>query len=219
MRGLFKVLPFAASLSSISVIAPSVQADENQYWDGDYGQKAERRSDVVLGASTGLVLGSAIAYPNEVEKIDDPDYEVSTGLGVGSNFAFWLGGALKDWFVFGVGGFGTNMTGSDVKASGGGAFFHVETYPFYPLGGHLRDLAIYADFGAGSLTLDNPDRDRDDGEAGFVSVLGAGAAYELFRVGHFAFAPNASYSHQWSQTGRADFTQFGLRAVFYGGPG
>lgn len=219
MRGLEKLFAFAATLVSVSVVAPALRAEENQYWDGDYGEKAQRRSDVVLGASTGLVLGSAIAYPNEVEKIDDPDYEVSTGFGVGSNFAFWIGGALKDWFVFDVGGFGINMTGSDVKASGGGVFFQVETYPLYAMGGHLRDLAIYANFGAGSLTLDNPDPDGDDGEAGFVSVLGAGVAYELFRVGHFAFAPNASYSHQWSQTGSAHFTQFGLRAVFYGGPG
>jgi hypothetical protein len=219
MRGPLHVFVFAASLLSVSVVSPNLWAEENQYWDGGFGERAERRSDVVLGVSTGLVLGSALAYPNEVDKIDDPDYEVSTGFGVGSSFAFWVGGALKDWFVFGVGGFGVNASGSDVKASGGGAFFQVETYPFYPLGGRLRDLAIYANFGAGGLTLDNPDPDGKDGEGGFVSVLGAGAAYELFRVGHFAFAPNVSYTHQWSQTGSAHFAQLGVRAVFYGGPG
>ena len=151
MPGLRTLLAASLGVFAVLGVAPEAVAQENQYWDGGYGEKAEYRSDVVLGAATGVLLGNAFAYPNEVEKIDDPAYEVNTNFGVGSHFAFWLGGALKDWFVFGIGGFGNNLTGSDVKASGGGAFFHIETYPFFPMGGRLRDLAIYADFGAGGL--------------------------------------------------------------------
>lgn len=218
MRGTPHILAVACAIASLSLFTSEARAEANQYWDGGFGEKAERRSDVVLGASTGLLLGTALGYPNEVEKIDKPEYEVGTGFGVGSNFAFWLGGALKDWFVFGVGGFGVNLYGSDVQASGGGLFFQVETYPLYSLGGPYRDLAVYTHFGAGGLTLENKERGGEDGEAGFVSLLGIGAAYELFRAGRFAFAPNVSYSHQWSQTGLAHFAQLGIRAVFYGGP-
>ena len=82
--------------------------------------------------------------------------------------------------------------------------------------GGYRDLAFYFDFGAGSLDVD---RDiREDGSGGFTSILGLGSAYELWRLGSFAFGPNANYSHQWSQTSSSHFATLGLRAVFYGGP-
>ncbi len=200
-----------------SLWASDANAAENLYWDGGYGEKAQRRSDVVLGASLGALMGTSLAYPNEVDKIDVPAYEVETGFGAGYSYAFWLGGALKDWFVFGVGGMGLNLGGESATASGGGAFLHVEAYPLFGLGGGYRDLAFYMDFGAGSLDLDS-DR-KEDASGGFVSILGAGGAYELWRLGSFAFGPNANYSHVWSQTSSSHFVTLGLRAVFYGGPG
>lgn len=213
-----KVLGLSFAVAATSWLwTPPARAAENQYWDGGFGEKAERRSDVVLGASTGLLLGSALAYPNEVDKIDDPAYEVTTGLGVGYSYGFWLGGALKDWFVFGIGGMGVSLGGSDAKASGGGAFFHVEAFPLYALGGSFRDLALYADFGAGSVAVDSDT--KEDGEGGFTSIVGLGGAYELWRVGSFALGPNVSYSHQFSQTSSSHFATLGFRAVFYGGPG
>jgi hypothetical protein len=197
--------------------ANPARAAENLYWDGGYGEKAERRSDVVLGASLGALLGTSLAYPNEVEKIDNPVYEVDTGVGAGYAYGFWLGGALKDWFVFGVGGMGLDFGGPDARASGGGAFLHVEAYPLYGLGGGYRDLAFYFDFGAGSLDVDGDK--PEDGTGGFTSMIGAGSAYELWRFGSFAIGPNASYAHVWSQTSSSHFMTLGLRAVFYGGPG
>jgi hypothetical protein len=170
----------------------------------------------VIGAATGLLLGSALAYPNEVEKIDDPAYEANTGVGVGYSYGVWLGGALKDWFVFGIGGMGLSAGGADGKVSGGGAFFHVEAYPFYGMGGGYRDLAIYLDFGAGSLDVDSDTREA--GSGGFTSIAGLGAAYELWRLGSFAIGPNANYQHHFSTTSSSHFATLGMRAVFYGGP-
>ncbi len=211
---------FALTAGALLLLqASSANAAENEYWDGGFGEKAERRSDVVLGFSTGLLLGTALAYPSEVEKIDVPEYGVDTGIGAGYGYSLWLGGALKDWFVFGVGGVGHSLSGDDGRASGAGAFFHVETYPLYGLGGGLRDLAIYGDFGAGSVSVDSDSDTKEDGEGGFGTFVGIGSAYELLRVGSFAFAPNASYLHAFSQTSSAHFVQLGLRAVFYGGPG
>jgi hypothetical protein len=213
-----KVLGLSLPVMAVAwLFTAPARAEENQYWDGGFRDKAERRSDVVLGAATGLLLGSSVAYPNEVDKIDDPDFAAKTGLGVGYSYGLWLGGALKDWFVFGVGGMGVSLNGADASASGGGLFFHVEVFPLYSLGGSLRDLAFYGDFGAGSVSVDHDT--REDGDGGFTSILGLGSAYELWRLGSFALGPNVSYSHQWSQTSSSHFATLGLRAVFYGGPG
>ena len=211
------LVTLAISTAAASLWAAPASAAENLYWDGGFGQKAERRSDVVLGASTGLLLGMSHAYPNEVEKIDDPFYEVDTGFGAGYNYGFWIGGALKDWFVFGLGGMGLSLGGSDANASGGGALLHVETFPLYGLGGGYRDLAIYADFGAGSLDLDSDI--KEDASGGFISIVGLGGAYELWRLGSFAIGPNANYQYMWSTTSSSHFATLGFRAVFYGGPG
>ncbi|HEV8245485.1 MAG TPA: hypothetical protein VGP93_06945 [Polyangiaceae bacterium] len=208
---------FVLALLALLFVASPAAAAENEYWDGGFGQKAERRSDVVLGAAGGLLLGTALAYPNEVDKLDDPKYAVDTGFGAGSEYALWLGVALKDWFVFGVGGFSAKLGGSAASASGGGLLFHVESFPLYGLGGSARDLALYAEFGAGSLTVSS--KGKQDGEGGLVSIAGLGSSYELWRLGHFAFGPNVSYTHVWSQTSNTDFVEVGLRAVFYGGPG
>jgi hypothetical protein len=79
------------------------QATDNEAWDGGFGQKAERRSDIVLGVSGGLLLGAANGYPNEIDKVDEPAFESKTGFAVGNGLSFWLGGALADWFTFGLG--------------------------------------------------------------------------------------------------------------------
>src|SRR5690349_12462275 len=57
----------------------------------------QRRSGLVLGIAGGLLTSSARGYPNDVAKIDVPQYEANMGLGVAMGGAFWLGGALADW--------------------------------------------------------------------------------------------------------------------------
>ena len=214
------VLPLALSVAALAVFAArpaSAQANGNQSWDGGFNQKAERRSDFVIGLSSGLMLGGAVGYPNEVEKLDEPEYRASSGFAVGPGGAAWIGGALTDWFTFGVGG--TWFSGSSKKAeSSGGAFiFRVETYPFYGLGRGFRDWAWFGTFGAGGLTVKTDAGKR--GEGGFASVAGLGSAYELFRFGHFAFAPSAEYLLIRSVSMTAHQSIFGARVVFYGGPG
>src|SRR5690242_3081164 len=58
---------------------------------------AVRRSGFLLGLSGGLALASASGYPNDVAKIDLPEFEASTGLGVSSGGTIWIGGSLADW--------------------------------------------------------------------------------------------------------------------------
>lgn len=205
------------SLASVTTTLPAfAQTNDNEAWDGGYGVVAERRSDIVLGASAGLLLGTASGYPNELVKIDDPRWESSTGFAAGTGLSFWLGGALTDWFTFGVGMTLLGGSGSDGRMSGQAFIVKVEAFPLYGMGGPLRDLAFFADFGAGGMTIEGePD---EPAEGGFTSVAGFGSAYELFRLGHFAFAPTAEYMLVRSQTVIAHSTIFGARVVFYGGP-
>jgi len=213
----------AALLVTLGVAGPALAEGASDDWSGDYGKKAERRSDFVLGFSPGLVLGGASGYPNEIDKIDQPAWKASSGFAAGFGFEAWLGGALTDWFTFGVGGgyFGGN--GSGGNTSGGAFLIRVETFPLYKLGGSLRDLAVFANFGAGVLNLKGDDRgdgkERAKGESGLASVGGAGLAYELIRAKHLAIAPTAEYLLFASEALHAHQALIGARVVFYGGPG
>lgn len=212
-------LAFVAVTAAVVLAAePALaQPTDNEAWDGGFDQKAERRSDFVFGLSTGLVLGSASGYPNELAKIDDPAYEARTGLALGPGGAAWIGGALTDWFTFGIGGMLLNGEGSQGKASGGAFIFRVEAFPLYAYGGSLRDLAFFATFGAGGFEIEGEAGKK--GEGGVVSVAGVGSAFELFRFGAFAFAPTAEYVLLGSQTTTAHQSILGARMVIYGGPG
>jgi hypothetical protein len=215
-----RFLPLAVAVAALAVSSArpaAAQENDNEAWSGGFDQKAERRSDFVIGLSSGLMLGSAVGYPNEVDKLDEPAFEASSGLVMGPGGAAWIGGALTDWFTFGVGGAWFGGSGGKGESSGGALIFRVETFPLYGLGGPFRDWAWFATFGAGGLTVKTEEGKR--GEGGFTSVAGLGSAYELFRVGHFAFAPSAEYLLIRSPSLTAHQSIFGARVVFYGGPG
>ena len=214
---MFRRLVPLFALPAVLATAPAfAQATDNEAWDGGFGQKAERRSDIVVGASAGLLLGAASGFPNEIDKLDEPGWESKTGFGVGTGFSFWLGGALTDWFTFGVGLTLLGSSGSDGKMRGEAFIVKVEAFPLYGMGGPLRDLAFFADFGAGGMGIEGKPPDPADG--GFTSVAGVGSAYELFRFGHFAFAPTAEYLLVRSPTVTAHSGILGARVLFYGGP-
>jgi hypothetical protein len=214
---LAKKLVTLLTLAGVFATAPAfAQQNDNEAWDGGFEQKAERRSDVVLGVSGGLLLGNAYGYPNEIDKIDEPAFESNTGFALGNGLSFWLGGALTDWFTFGLGLTLLSSSGSDREMSAQAFLVRVEAFPLYGMGGPLRDLAFFADFGAGSMSIEgNPE---DPAEGGFTSVAGFGSAYELLRFGHFAIGPTAQYLLVRSPSVTAHSGILGLRALFYGGP-
>jgi hypothetical protein len=210
-------LVFAAALLATvatPLAARAQQKNDNESWNGGFGQKDERRADFVFGVSPGIVFMSANGYPNEIAKIGDPAYHATSGFAAGPGFEAWIGGALTDWFTFGVGGAYLHTAGSDSSASGGAFLVRLETFPFYKLG--LKDLAVFANFGAGGLSMDGQDKKHAAG--GFASVGGGGLAYEVLRLGHFAFAPTAEYLLIASQTLTSHQAIVGARLVFYGGP-
>ncbi len=199
---------FAAPLG-----ARAEQKDQDS-WDGGAGTKNERRSDFVFGLSPSVLFMSANGYPNEVAKLDNPAYHAKSGFAAGPGVEAWIGGALTDWFTFGVGGLYLSASGTDSKATGGAFLIRLETFPFYKLG--LKDLAVYANFGAGGLSLDGQNGKHAGGS--FASVGGGGLAYEVVRLGHFAIAPTAEYLLIASEALTSNQALIGARVVFYGGP-
>lgn len=213
-----RLVSSAALLFAASATVPAfAEQNDNESWDGAFSQRGERRSDFVIGFSPGLVLNTATGYPNEITKLDDPSYRATSGFAVGPGFEAWIGGALTDWFTFGVGGAYLTSAGKDSSTSAGAFLVRVETFPLYGLGGGLRDLALFANFGAGGLGLKG--LDQKHASAGFASIGGGGIAYEVARMGPFAFAPTAEYLLIASQSLTAHQAIIGARVVFYGGPG
>jgi hypothetical protein len=184
-------------------------------WDGGYAGKAQRRSGFVGAIDLGFGLGNASGYPNEISKIDDPDFESSTGSAFGSTWSIWAGGALRDWFTFGLGLMSIGAASKDIKAGGSAFILHVEAFPLWTMGGSLRDLGVYTNFGAGSMAITGG---PEKAEGGLMSVLGGGLHYELWRPGHFAIGPMLEGSYLYSQSGEAFGVFAGIRSSFYGGP-
>lgn len=212
MRGWFGCL---AALGAFSIAAGARAEDRSNDWDGGYDVKSERRSDFTLGVSSGFAFGTATGYPREVDKIDEPEYRSTTDLGTGQVTAVWLGVAFNDYLTFGLGGSGYNLSGNGQKASGGGFLLHVDTYPLFAVSPALRDLGVFANFGAGGLTIEGGPEKADGGT---MSSLEAGLTYERLRLWKIAFGPTLSFLHLWSESGTVSVGLLGARASFYGGP-
>lgn len=194
---------------------PAVSRAAEERWDGGFDLKPKRRSGFAAGLDLGFGLGNARGYPNDISKIDDPLYRSSTGDAFGSTWSLWLGGALRDWFTFGIGLMSSGEASGEMRGGASALIFHVEGFPLWSLGGPLRDLAIYGNFGAGGSQITGG---REDANGGLMSVVGGGVNYELFRFGHFALGPMLETQYLFSQSAKQFGVFAGARTTFYGGP-
>jgi hypothetical protein len=210
--------PLSVAVFALAFAPVSAHAQWVQHFDEGSvrTEPNQRRADVTIGANLGVLGGAASGFPNEVAKIDVPQYEAETGFGAGSWVALWLGGALSDWLSFGIGGASGTLAGADGEASLGAFLFRVETYPLVGMGGALGDLGLFANAGLGTMTVEQDG--KESGEGGSMSFLGAGVLWEAWRPGHFALGPSLEYMHLWSLTGTAHVAQLGFRVAYYGGP-
>lgn len=177
-----------------------------------------RRSGFTFGATLGAVVGGAQGYPNELGKIDNSAfYRRASGFGEGG--VIWLGGALADWFTFGLGAEMASFSGSGRSSSGGAFVFHLEAFPLFARGGALRDLGVMADFGTGTASI-RDDSGDEIAKSGAQSLVGLGAFWEGLRVAgdHLALGPFASFHYANSDALARQIGMVGLRTAFYGGP-
>jgi hypothetical protein len=209
-------LALSCALLGLCSITSLARAESpNSAWDGGYNQVAKRRSGFVAGLTLGLAAGTANGYPNELAKLDDPLYKRETGGAFGGVNRLWIGGALTDYLVFGLGYAGMGLKQDQTSAAGGAFIFHVEGYPLFYRGGIFQDLSIFGDFGAGSMKITGNNRPEADG--GLMSVLGFGMGYEPLRFWKFTFGPAVEYWHWWSQTLIMDSVTVEARLTFVGG--
>jgi hypothetical protein len=177
---------------------------------------AVRREGIMVGVAGGLTLNAASGYPNDVSQIGLPEFEATTGLGVSTGGALWLGGALADWLNIGLGAVGGSFEHRGLQASGGSFGLRIEAFPLFSRGGFYQDLGMSFTAGVGGYTLKRGGETVAEGEA--TSSVGVGALYEGFRFWRISTGPQIEYTHQFSRSLSSHLFIIGWRAAFYGGP-
>lgn len=200
--------------AEISAAPPA--RDDSTSWET---APATRRSGFTLGTAFGLMGGASRGYPNKLAQIGNPAHRASTE-GLGGGGFIWLGGALTDWFTFGIGGGGGNFGNANFQWSGGAFLFRLETFPLFSLGEGWRDVGLSFDFGTGPGTIIRKSDNEEVSGGGVLSLAGLGVFWEPWRIagGHLTAGPALSFMHGFSEWQTMSFGMLGLRGAFYGGP-
>jgi hypothetical protein len=178
-----------------------------------------RRGGFALGLSMGFGVASVNGFPNKVESLSDPNAEVFTGAAVANSLSLWVGGALRDWFTFGIGARSTAGFASDNFASLPALLFHVEGFPLFFKGGHYQNLGLALDGGLGTGVIFGMDAKPGSdplASGGSMSFVGLTAFYEPLRFWHFSAGPGLSYTHSFSQSLQSHDVLLSFRMTFYG---
>ena len=219
---MFRIRPLfvCSALFLSSRAAHADPSDWTDRWEDQYDPgRAARRSGFAAGASFGGTVGGASGYPNDVEKIDDPAFLADTGVTTGGSGSFWIGGALRDWLVVGVGFHFSSLSGRGYESAGGQFVFHLEGFPLFYRGPIFRDLGVLADFGAGSRTITTNSNTVTVANGGSMAFIALGLIYEPWRLGgHVSAGPILEVAEEFSQTLKATTATLGIQFAFYGGP-
>jgi len=234
MRGVMRVMRahrtvrrslLVAGLAATALLSPTgvVAQSDDSGDDVEAGEldvyapvAAQRRSGFTVGVNLGLMVGDVSGFPADFDKVGVAEHEVDTGAVATLGANAWIGGALQDWFTFGLGGTGVGLSGNGLDASGGAFLVHIEVFPFFPLGGGLRDLGFAANFGVGGMTIERAGKERAQGSG--MSVVGAGVFWEALSWGGLNVGPSAEYLHMTMRNITLHAGQVGLRVAWYGGP-
>jgi hypothetical protein len=209
------ILPALAAALLLFAGEASAEGGDNGP-DYDPGH-AKRRSDFAMGISTAGTVGTVGGYPNDVAKTGLSKYHASTGAAGGIANTFWLGGALRDWLVIGIGLSGSTVAGSETLSTGGVYVLHVEGFPLFYRGGAFRDVSLVGDFGVGSRTIKKASAEVASG--GSTSFIALGLLYEPIRVGnHISAGPLLQVTEQFSDTLGSTLVMLGFQIAYYGGP-
>ena len=207
-------LPCAAiACASVLVLCKPARAQQPEI-----EPPAQRRSGFVFGLAGGLSLGQAAGNPTAQAERYDPAHRASTGFALGYRATPYIGGALTDWFTFGLGGSYGQMASGSEKSSVGLFLFRIETFPLFYRGGVYRDLGVSVEFGAGATSIKRKSDGSELANSGVASTIGVGAFWETWRVGHFSLGPCLAWQHNWSDWYARNDVTLGLKGNFYGGP-
>ncbi len=179
----------------------------------------ERRCGLSLGIVAGGMLAAVEGFPNDSEKIDRERFFTETGFAGGGQVSSWIGVAITDYFVFGLGGHFGALKSSDHDTSFFGGNFHIDAFPLYMLGGEWRELGLNVDAGVSTATTSHVD-EPDVGliESGGASRVAVGVFYEGFRWWKLSMGPFATYDQLWSTSAYRPTAWIGWRTAFYVGP-
>ncbi len=169
----------------------------------------------MLGASGTYGTGFFSGYPNELQAIGDPSARVSLDGSFYSGGSLFIGGAIRDWLTLALSLTGGGAQQDDATLGGGMVGLRIESYPLFALGGTWEDIGLVNEFGAGNVLVTDEDGDVI-ADGGNMLSLGVGAFWQPWQLWHFAFGPGVMYTHQSSESFKANSIGLSLRAVFYG---
>ena len=177
---------------------------------------ATRRAGFITGVFAGFGIASVAGFPNDLKKIGRARYYTVTGVIPGGSGMLWIGGALTDYFNFGLGLQASQLISSGNTINNVAFTFHVEAFPLFPLGGAWRDAGVLLDAGTGSVIVHS----KDDSthalvDGGATSEIGGGVFYEGLQLGKFGLGPFLLGNYYWSDSARRPGVFAGLRGTLY----
>lgn len=193
--------------------ADAIEAPRSREWET---AKPTRRGGFVAGVAFGGGLASIAGFPNDVKKIGRERYYTVTGARPSGASTLWIGGALADWFTFGIGFTGGQLFATDGNSAvSGGIVFHIEAFPLFPLGGRLRDVGVMMDAGTGSASVTPDGSESKLVDGGACSLIGGGVFWEPVRFWKIAGGPFVAGNYMWSDSVRRPGIFAGWRMSLY----
>lgn len=202
----------------VSCFTHRAQAQAQAQAQAEPDPPAQRRSGFMFSVVAGGSLGAAHGNPTAQSERYDPSLRASTGIAAGYRVTPYIGGALTDWFAFGLGGSYADLYAGDEKSRTGMFLFRIETWPLFYRGGVLRDLGVSIEFGAGFASIVRTSDQKQLAASSVASTVGAGVFWETWRLWHVALGPALAYQRNWSDWFARDDVTLGLKGTFYGGP-
>lgn len=210
----------ASTVAPAAAPPPAAEPEKNPAQDPVV---ATRRGGFTVGLMGAFGLGNITGYPLDVAKRGKAEYLADTGVAFGPNGNFFVGAALSDWLVFGLGLGGTYSLGKDTVVSGYTFLLHTEVFPLFWLGGVFRDTGISLDTGAGQITGELANKPSGAAGKQIAPVIDSGAAsrvavsafYDGLRLWKMSAGPYVAFDYTWSATLSQPLFQVGLRAALY----